>query len=103
MLQETWDGRRIVQLEGPRRVTPNDVAATFAKVLERPVHAEIVPRDSWGELFTSQGMKHPTPRMRMLDGFNEGWIEFEGGERGTRKGTTELETVLRGLVEAAGA
>ena len=25
-------------------------------------------------------MKNPKPRMRMLDGFNEGWIEFPGGE-----------------------
>jgi len=22
-------------------------------------------------------MKDPTPRIRMLDGFNEGWIEFQ--------------------------
>jgi hypothetical protein len=36
----------------------------------------------------------------MLDGFNEGWIEFEGGEAGTEKGPTDLQTVLRDLVEA---
>jgi hypothetical protein len=43
-------------------------------------------------------MKNPMPRMRMLDGFNEGWIEFEGGEARSIKGTTTLETALRGLV-----
>ena len=37
--------------------------------------------------------------MRMLDGFNEGWIEFESGEAGSVKGTIELETVLRFLVQ----
>jgi len=37
----------------------------------------------------------------MLDGFNEGWIEFEGGEANSTKGKVELETVLRGLVEEA--
>jgi hypothetical protein len=37
----------------------------------------------------------------MLDGFNEGWIEFERGENGSVKGSTDIETVLRGLVEAA--
>jgi hypothetical protein len=26
-------------------------------------------------------MKNPTPRIQMLDGFNEGWIEFESGEQ----------------------
>ena len=44
-------------------------------------------------------MKNPLPRMRMLDGFNEGWIEFEGGEADSKKGTIALETVLNTLVE----
>ena len=39
------------------------------------------------------------PRMRMLDGFNEGWIEFESGETGSRKGSTVLEAVLKALIE----
>jgi hypothetical protein len=44
-------------------------------------------------------MKDPKPRIRMLDGFNEGWIEFERGEAGSTKGDVALETVLRGLIE----
>jgi hypothetical protein len=35
----------------------------------------------------------------MLDGFNEGWIEFEGGEIGSRKGNVTLQAVLRTLIE----
>jgi NAD(P)H dehydrogenase (quinone) len=35
----------------------------------------------------------------MLDGFNEGWIEFESGEAGSRKGEVELRTVLQKLIE----
>jgi NAD(P)H dehydrogenase (quinone) len=100
-LQETWGGRRIVELEGPRRVTPNDIAATFSRILGRPIRTEIVPRETWAALFKSQGMKNPTPRIQMLDGFNEGWIEFEGGEAGSVKGKVELEAVLRDLVEHA--
>jgi len=34
----------------------------------------------------------------MLDGFNEGWIEFENGEAGSIKGKSNW-TVLRDLVE----
>jgi hypothetical protein len=60
---------------------------------------EVVPRESWEELFLAQGMKNPEPRIRMLDGFNEGWIDFESGEAGTRKGVVQLETVLKKLVE----
>ena len=99
LLQEPWSGHRIVELEGPRRVTPDEIAATFTKVLGRPVRAQIVPRDSWEGLFSSQGMKNPLPRIQMLDGFNEGWIEFESGEAGSQKGTTSLESVLRSLVD----
>lgn len=101
LLQERWSGRRIVDLEGPRRVTPHDLAATFAKLLGRPVHAEDVPRAEWESRFIAQGMKNPTPRMQMLDGFNEGWIEFEKGEAGSRKGAVSLETALESLIENA--
>jgi hypothetical protein len=34
----------------------------------------------------------------MLDGFNEGWIEFEVGEAGSRKGGVTLESVLHDLI-----
>jgi hypothetical protein len=45
-------------------------------------------------------MHHPTPRMQMLDGFNEGWIEFERGEAGSKKGNVALKTVLQNLIAA---
>jgi len=99
LLQETWDGQRVIELEGPRRVTPTEVATTFAKLLGRPVRIEEVPHETWEALFKSQGMKNPEPRIQMLDGFNEGWIEFEGNPAGTRKGKVALETVLRTLIE----
>jgi len=101
LLQETWSGHRVVELEGPQRVTPNEIAETFSRLLGRPVKMEVVPRETWESLFRSQGMKNPTPRIRMLDGFNEGWIEFASGEAGSRKGNVALETVLRSLIERA--
>jgi uncharacterized protein YbjT (DUF2867 family) len=97
LLQETWTGRRIIELEGPTRVTPNQIAKTFAEIFSRPVHAEAVPRETWEKLFRSQGMKHPLPRMQMLDGFNQGWIEFEQEETRIRKGRAGLKEVLKGL------
>jgi uncharacterized protein YbjT (DUF2867 family) len=98
LLRETWTGHRVVELEGPKRTTPNEIAETLAKLLEKPVRMEAVPRASWEQLFRSQGMKNPEPRIRMLDGFNEGWIDFEGGAIGTRKGVVTLEAVLKKLV-----
>lgn len=99
LLQQTWSGVQIVDLEGPWRVTPNEIGATFARLLGKPVRMEIVARATWQGLFTSQGMKNPTPRMQMIDGFNEGWIEFEQGQAGSRKGCVTLETVYQNLID----
>jgi NAD(P)H dehydrogenase (quinone) len=98
LLQEQWQGPRVVELEGPRRVSPNDIAASFARLLDRSVRASAVPRNTWEALFRSQGMKNPTPRIRMLDGFNKGWIAFE---RDALKGQVELDAVLRALINRA--
>ncbi|WP_431107069.1 NmrA family NAD(P)-binding protein [Variovorax paradoxus] len=100
LLQETWQGRRVVELEGAR-LSPNDIAAAFGRVLERQVRMEAVPRATWEALFKSQGMKNPVPRAQMLDGFNEGWIDFEGDASSTRKGTVSLDTVLQTLIARA--
>ena len=99
LIQDDWQGVRIVELEALKHYSPNDAAAAFAKILDRPVCAEAVPRETWGALFKSQGMKDPIPRIQMLDGFNEGWIKFEGSPSDSTKGKTTLETVLRGLIE----
>ncbi|MGN6481372.1 NAD(P)H-binding protein [Luteibacter sp.] len=95
LLGETWEGVRVVELEGPVRVSRDDIAASLAKALGRDVVARGVPRDTWEERFRSQGMRNPGPRMRMIDGFNEGWIDFGAS---ARKGVTTLDEVVRGLV-----
>jgi NAD(P)H dehydrogenase (quinone) len=98
LIQEDATGARVVELEGPSRVAPNQLADAFASALRRPVRAVPVPRESWEGLFRSQGMRHPGPRMRMLDGFNEGWIDFQNGGRHTIKGRTSAADVIAGLV-----
>jgi uncharacterized protein YbjT (DUF2867 family) len=101
LLQQSWTGQRVVELEGPRRITPDQLAACLGRLLGRDVRAEAVPRDSWEARFKAQGMRHPLPRMQMLDGFNAGWLEFESGERGSHKGSTSIEAVLGALIERA--
>ncbi|WP_052120435.1 Rossmann-fold NAD(P)-binding domain-containing protein [Inquilinus limosus] len=97
LICENWTGRRVVELEGPRRVSPDDLAAAFTAALGRPVRAEPVARETWEDLFRSQGMKNPAPRIRMLDGFNEGWIEFRDGGRHALKGRVEAAEVIAEL------
>ena len=103
LLRENWRGTQVVELEGPARISPDDLARTFATVLKRPVRVETVPRENWEPMFRTQGMRHPMPRIRMLDGFNEGWIEFTEHGRSAIKGTTALESVIAELVKASEA
>ncbi|MCG7400881.1 MULTISPECIES: NmrA family NAD(P)-binding protein [Caballeronia] len=98
LMQETWTGMRVVELEGPQRTSPNDIAAAFSSVLGKPVRAQAVQRETWEGLFASQGMKHPMPRIQMLDGFNDGWIDFEGRSEDIVKGKTPIVDVIRKLV-----
>ena len=98
LLQENRAGRQVIELEGPARVSPNEIAAAFAQIIGHLVRAEAVPRQTWEQLFKSQGMKHPEPRMQMLDGFNEGWIEFEHSESKRRTGRIGLKEVLEKLM-----
>jgi uncharacterized protein YbjT (DUF2867 family) len=103
LLREGWSGTRVVELEGPARISPNDLARAFATVLKHRVRVETVPRESWEQIFRSQGTRNPLPRIRMLDGFNEGWIDFSEHGRSAMKGTTALESVIAELVRASQA
>ncbi|AXK84104.1 NmrA family transcriptional regulator [Pseudolabrys taiwanensis] len=98
LLQETWTGTRTIELTGPRKYSANDEAAGFAAALGRSVEAVAIPRETWEAQFRAQGMQHPAARIRMLDGFNEGWIDFERNRTEQRTGTVTFETVLRELI-----
>ncbi|WP_213992585.1 NmrA family NAD(P)-binding protein [Sodalis sp. dw_96] len=98
LLQQHWSGQRVVELEGPRPVSPNDIADTFADILGHPVVAKAVPRASWESMFRAQGTQNPLPRIRMLDGFNEEWIRFEGEKKDRVIGEVELARVLREML-----
>jgi NAD(P)H dehydrogenase (quinone) len=103
LLREPFDGHRMVELEGPVRVAPVDLAAALGRALGREVTVQVVPRGEWEQRFRAQGMHYPQPRMRMLDGFNEGWIAFDPQSPRLRKGTTSVQAVIDGLVRRAGA
>ena len=102
LLQEQWEGRRVIELEGAQRVSPNTLADAFAKVLARPVRAQAVARNQWESIFRAQGMKNPTPRMQMLDGFNAGWIDFPNRGANARKGCIGIDQAVATMIQRAG-
>ena len=99
LLQENWEGRRVVELEGAQRVSPNTLADAFAKALTQPVRAQAVPRDQWESIFRAQGMKNPIPRMQMIDGFNAGWIDFPNLGANARKGSIGIDQAVATLIQ----
>jgi uncharacterized protein YbjT (DUF2867 family) len=102
LLRERWSGHRVVELEGPVRISPEDLAAALSAVLRRPVRAQAVPRAEWAAHFAARGLRRPEPRVRMFDGLNEGWIAFAGDDASRRRGTLGLASVL-GKLAAQGA
>jgi NAD(P)H dehydrogenase (quinone) len=98
LLREEWSGKRIVELEAAERTTPNAIAAAFAKALGKPVRAQIAPRGEWEQAFRAQGMRNPTPRMQMIDGFNEGWIDFKTQGASGPKGRVTIDEAVAALV-----
>jgi hypothetical protein len=57
-----------------------------------------VPRNEWEAIFRRQGMVNPLPRMQMIDGFNEGWIDFRDKGAGARKSRVSIDEVIAALV-----
>lgn len=100
VLQETWTGRRIIEIEGPRRYTQHVIAAMLGDAVDRPVTAKPIPNGEWLNYFRAQGTDWPKPRIEMLDGFNSGWIDFEReGANEHIIGEKSFEAVLAELVE----
>jgi uncharacterized protein YbjT (DUF2867 family) len=98
LLLEDWRGHRVVEVKGPARVSPNDLAAAFTVALGRTVSVRAAPRDAWEATFRAQGMANPTPRAQMVDGFNEGWIEFDDGGANARRGRISIDEAIGALV-----
>jgi uncharacterized protein YbjT (DUF2867 family) len=98
LLLEEAKGHRVIELEAAQRVSPNQIANAFAGALERKVEARIVSRDRWEKIFRDQGMRHPEMRMQMIDGFNEGWIDFRGPNAQRRHGRIGIDEAIAKLV-----
>ncbi len=102
LLQQEWTGTRVIELEAPRRYSANDIARVCAETIGSPVHVEAVPRDTWETTFRAQGMKHPMPRIRMIEGFNRRLDRFRGRRgRASERGRRRFEAVIRDLVRIA--
>ena len=76
LTDNTWTGRRIIELGSP--YSPAQIASAMTEVLGRPVSAMPVPRDRWTATMESFGLPPGSTRAyeEMVDGLNSGWIAF---------------------------
>ncbi len=99
LLVENWEGKRTIELEGPRKYSMLDAARIYAEVLGRPVEAVVVPGSERMTMLTGIGMTHAAAEdmVEMVEGFRDGNVAFEGDKRIEHtQGSTTLETLLRG-------
>jgi NAD(P)H dehydrogenase (quinone) len=99
-LLESWKGNRVLELEGPKRYSPVDAGKAFSKVLGREVNVRPIPRSQWQEKFVAQGMPADCTgaRIEMVEGFNSGWIDFEGDDAEHFTGKLTIEQVIKSLI-----
>jgi uncharacterized protein YbjT (DUF2867 family) len=103
LLVTEWPGKRVLELEGPRRYAMSDVAEELGAVLGRTVRVEVVPPEKHMAIFESAGMSPSAANLmaEMMAGFNSGWIDFEGAGAEHVRGETELRTVLEQMANRA--
>jgi uncharacterized protein YbjT (DUF2867 family) len=61
-LLEPADRTDTIDVEGPRRYTPRDVADAFARALGRPVDVEVIPRHAWEQTYRQLGFSPEAAR-----------------------------------------
>ena len=101
-IAESWTGRRVIEIEGPKRYTQAEIATLIGQAIGRPVVAKPVPRAAWEERFKAQGAAWPEPRIEMIESFNSDWIDFEPADVNEHVvAPTPFETVLAELAKIA--
>jgi NAD(P)H dehydrogenase (quinone) len=102
VLQESWTGERVLEVDGPEGGTDlHQTAAAFGRALGRQVKPVQMPEAAWQNVLESTGM--PADRtglyIEMVKSFNSGWIHF--GNSGTEKfhGPTTIEAFAQEMVK----
>ncbi len=94
---------RIVHAEGPRRYTPNDVAAAIGFLAGREVVALPVPQTEWQAALMRAGLSEGYAKLlvELYVAHNAGRIDAEPGVGEIWRGKTELIDALRPLLAAS--
>lgn len=99
LVDDAWHGQRVIQLEGPQRLTYNQLGETVSKVLGKPVNVVGVPAEQHVATFKSIGASENGAVMmaELVKGWNAGEINFHANIE-TVKGTTTYEQFVKSLL-----
>jgi uncharacterized protein YbjT (DUF2867 family) len=86
-------------VEGPKRYTPADVAAAFAKALGRAVEPSVIPRDQWEKAYRDLGFSEPAAASYVR--MTEVTVDSPFAVDGPRRGEVTLERYIADLVGQA--
>jgi len=102
LLEKQEAALRVVHAEGPRRYTPNDVAAGIGMLTGRNVVAELLPGTEWQAALMRAGLSEDYARLlvELYLAHNAGRIDAEKDVGEIRRGTTELTEVLQRILSA---
>ncbi|MEN0056064.1 MAG: NmrA family NAD(P)-binding protein [Mucilaginibacter sp.] len=102
LLQQTWTGHRIIELEGPCQYSANDVAAILSGRLNRNISAKAITADDYEAVYQSFGCstKASSLMAEMNNGFNSRHIVFEKNGHEHITGETLLEDALSAYINS---
>jgi hypothetical protein len=102
-LWKSCSGQRVIELEGPQRYAPNDVATALTAVLGRSVKAEALPRGHWDQAFRTLGLPVADADVTLAVGGTTQEVKVKSSEHGVfRIGTLPFNTELSLSVTKAG-
>ena len=100
LLQEAWTGHRIVTLAGPADYAPDDVAASVAAALGKPVDVAVLPEAQWPDALADARFSTAALAgfIEMTRGLNGPHIDIGSDPAAVAwAGPTPLERVIAGL------
>ncbi len=96
-LCENWKGMRILDLEGPARYSPNDIAGHLSLKLGEEIQPASIPESDWALSIAGQGFSSAAISgfIEMTQGINSGHIAFHDRLNVERRaGSVKLEAVI---------
>lgn len=93
---------RVVSVEGPRRVTAREIAASLSDLMKRRIVARELPREQWLESLQRAGLErlHAQLIVDLHALHNAGRIDVEPGISDLRYGTTQCTEAISELLAA---